>query len=214
MSSLGSRIRQVLQERGLKQSELAKIIGVKQQTISYICAPDSQANSSRYSAKIAQVLGVNPAWLQYGEGDKYDPVVRIQQGGVEINMQRVPLLTDEQAREYLASGEAAKPGRDSVTLMTDTQVSRGSFALVIGDDSMAPRFSQGDRVVIDPQERPYPGDFVAANCNDQIVFRKYRSRDGDTFELAPVNDDWPVLPGHNCKVAGVMVEHRNYRRRI
>lgn len=41
MSTLGSRIRDVLEQKGMSQAELARLVGVKQQTIHYLCHPKS-----------------------------------------------------------------------------------------------------------------------------------------------------------------------------
>lgn len=210
MAALGSRIRQVLLDKGLTQAELARLIGVKQQTISYICAQDSPATSSRYMGKIAEVLGVNPSWLQYGEGDRYDPVVRIEVNGEELSMRRVPLYTREQL-EARVSGKRIK--MPLVGLMTDAEVGGDAFAFEINDDSMAPKFLPGDRIVIDPDVQPIPGDYVAAQVAGQLVFRKYRSRTGDAFELAPLNEDWPIVGSKSAKILGVMAECRSYRKR-
>ena len=94
-STLGSRIKSVLSERQMSQAELARLVGVKQQTISYLCTHEGGAGSSRYSARIAEVLGVNPNWLQSGRGGKLDPLVRIELEGVELSVARVPMLKTE-----------------------------------------------------------------------------------------------------------------------
>jgi SOS-response transcriptional repressor LexA len=210
MAELGARIRQVLSEKGLTQSQLSRLVGVKQQTISYICSAESPATASRYAPKIAQVLGVNPQWLQSGEGGKYDPTVRIELEGVELSVQRVPLLQPPHIQLFLDGGNADT--RHS--LMTDAKAGRRAFAVEIEGDSMRPLFRPGDRIVIDPDLHPEPGDFVLAHSQGVITFRKYRARADDGFELAPMNDDWPVVrSGGEVKVLGVMVEHRSYRNR-
>ena len=211
MAELGARIRQVLSEKGLSQAQLARLVGVKQQTISYICAPDSPASTSRYAPKIASVLGVNPTWLQSGEGGKYDQTVRIELEGVELRVTQVPLLNKNSVLDYMSG--ATKPEKRA-GLMTDATVSGKSFAVEIEGDSMRPLFRPGDRIVIDPSLAPEPGDFVLAHTQGAITFRKYRAR-GDSFELAPMNDDWPVIRSDSgdVKILGVMVEHRSYRNR-
>jgi len=211
-TALGARIRQVLTQKGMTQAQLARLVGVKQQTISYICAADSQAATSRYAVKIAEVLGVNPAWLQTGLGDQYDPTVRIELEGVELMVSRVPLLTG--AEDALAHLSGQTPER-RLGLMTDANVGGRSFAIEIEGDSMRPLFRPGDRVVIDPDLHPEPGDFVAAHIDGAIYFRKYRVRDGSEFELVPLNDDWPVIRSTSgeIKILGVMAEHRSYRRK-
>lgn len=210
MAALGTRIRQVLEEKGITQAQLARLVGVKQQTISYICGTDNPATSSRYATKIAQALGVNPAWLQSGEGSQHDPVVRIELDGREVAVRQVPLLEGDEAVAF-AEGREAKQGK---TLMTDAEISTRAFAMEIEGESMAPAFKPGDRVVIDTKVMPEPGDFVAAKAQGLLTFRKYRARGADLFELVPLNEDWPVLRSDQCeiKILGVMAEHRSYRR--
>lgn len=211
MGALGTRIRQVLEEKGISQAQLARLVGVKQQTISYICGADSPATASRYATKIAQALGVNPAWLQSGEGDQHDPVVRIEMNGIEMSVRQVPLLAGGEAAAFAEGGEP-KQGK---TLMTDAEISTRAFAMEIEGESMAPAFRSGDRVVIDTKVMPEPGDFVAAKAQGLLTFRKYRARGNELFELVPLNEDWPVLRSDTCdiKILGVMAEHRSYRRR-
>lgn len=211
MGALGTRIRQVLEEKGISQAQLARLVGVKQQTISYICGADSPATASRYATKIAQALGVNPAWLQSGEGDQHDPVVRIEMNGIEMSVRQVPLLAGGEAAAF-AEGKEPKQGK---TLMTDAEISTRAFAMEIEGESMAPAFRSGDRVVIDTKVMPEPGDFVAAKAQGLLTFRKYRARGNELFELVPLNEDWPVLRSDTCdiKILGVMAEHRSYRRR-
>lgn len=213
MSDLGSRIRQVLSEKGMSQSQLARMVGVKQQTISYICALDGAASSSRYSSAIASALGVNPVWLQSGQGGKFNPTVRIELEGVELAVRRVPLLRIESVPAFMAAGPETKEMAQA-GLMTDAPAGKHSFAVEIEGDSMQPLFKSGDRVVIDPEVRAEPGDFVLAQIPDGVTFRKYRARAGAGFELAPLNDDWPIIPSDDLvQVVGVMIEHRSYRSR-
>lgn len=211
MAALGARIRQVLEQKGLTQAELARLVGVKQQTISYICRHEGDSSGSRYVTKIAQALGVNPGWLQSGEGSEHDPVVRIELDGREVRVRQVPLLEGKEAKAF-AEGKDVTKGK---TLMTDAEISTRSFAMEIEGESMAPAFRQGDRVVIDAAVLPEPGDFVAADVGGLLTFRKYRARGGELFELVPLNEDWPVLRSDTCeiKILGVMAEHRSYRRR-
>jgi SOS-response transcriptional repressor LexA len=212
MAELGARIREVLSQKGLTQAQLARLVGVKQQTISYICAADSPASTSRYATKIAQVLGVNPSWLQSGEGGQHDLTVRIELEGVELTVRRVPLINNKDVAALL-DGRITPDSKAG--LMTDANVGKRSFAVEIEGDSMRPLFRPGDRIVVDPDLLPEPGDFVVAHAQGAVTFRKYRARGNDLFELAPLNDDWPVIKSElmDIKIVGVMVEHRSYRNR-
>lgn len=84
---------------------------------------------------------------------------------------------------------------------------------------MEPEFVEGDRIVIDPEIAPSPGDYVVAmNGDNDVTFKKYRSRgviEGEeVFELVPLNPDYPTLSSLHSPITilGTMVEHRRYRR--
>ncbi|RZL09853.1 MAG: XRE family transcriptional regulator [Rubrivivax sp.] len=50
------------------QSELARAIGIKPQSIQYLCRRDAGAQGSKHTAALAKALGVSPQWLARNEG--------------------------------------------------------------------------------------------------------------------------------------------------
>lgn len=54
------------------QSELARVIGVKPQSIQYLCNPHSGAQGSMHTPALARALGVLSDWLARGEGEPSD----------------------------------------------------------------------------------------------------------------------------------------------
>ena len=66
--TLGGRLSQVLHEQGLSQSELARRVGVKPQSIQHLC--QKKTKRSAYVAEIAEALNVCPFWLATGIGEK------------------------------------------------------------------------------------------------------------------------------------------------
>jgi len=210
MSHLGARIRRVLEEKNITQSELARLVGVKQQTISYICSPESPAATSRYSVKISQILGVNPLWLQSGEGDRLDPMVKIDLGGIDVTVTRLALLAPQDVIPHINAGGKSELKE---ALMTDIKIGEGAFAIELQGESMMPLFKEHDKVVIDLCLMPQPGDYVAVSVDGVVAFRKYRQTTSSSFELVPNNSDWPIIRSTDgdVKVIGVMVEHRSYR---
>ncbi len=67
MKTLSERLNHDLQLTGVTQSELARRIGIKQQSINQICFGKSAR--SRYTMQIAEVLRVNAHWLATGDGE-------------------------------------------------------------------------------------------------------------------------------------------------
>jgi len=127
------------------------------------------------------------------------------------------------ARDY---GEYLLSDRDDLSIRT--------FALEIRGDSMMPppgsgeeSFNEGDRIIVDCNVTPLPGDFVVAKNGPDgehgkhaATFKKYRPRGMDeqgreVFELVPLNPDYPTMRSDRQRIdiIGVMVEHRRYRKR-
>lgn len=50
------------------QSELARAVGVKPQSIQYLCDPNSGARGSSHTPSLARELGVDAEWLATGQG--------------------------------------------------------------------------------------------------------------------------------------------------
>lgn len=205
---LGERIKYALSRAGMKQVELARRVGVKQQTISYLCKTNSA--QSQYVVRIAEALGVNPRWLQDGVGDPHDTSVRIEVSGVEIRLKSLPLVRDSEVSLWVEAGEISS---QRVDFVTDRDTGKRAFAIEIRDDSMSPVLALGDRIAIDPECKPRPGDIVCALSAGAVLIRRYREQSGGRFELVPANPDWPSASSQdaNVRIVGVMVEHRRYR---
>jgi len=137
-----------------------------------------------------------------------------------IGGRSIPVISAIQAGMWCEIVDQFQPGDADEYLMTDLELSAHAFALTIRGDSMLPEFNPGDRVIIDPDVAPHPGDFVAAkNGEQEATFKKYRPRGMDAsgnmvFELVPLNDDYPTLRSdiEPIRIVGTMVEHRKYRR--
>ncbi len=82
---------------------------------------------------------------------------------------------------------------------------------------MAPIYNAGDIIIIDPSNKPNPGQDVLAiiESDKTVIFRKYRDngKDGkgyNYFELIPNNDNWATVTvdsGSRGKIIGMMVYH-------
>jgi len=138
------------------------------------------------------------------------------------DMQAIPVISAIQAGLLTEIKDPYPPGAGFDVIYSDATVSKFAFALEIEGESMLPEFRQGDRVIIDPELSPNPGDFVVAkNGDEEATFKKYRPRGMDAsgnmiFELVPLNPDYPTMRSdmQELFIIGVMVEHRKkYRRK-
>lgn len=64
MSTFSNRLKKALSDAGMSQSELARKIGIKPQSVQYLCA--GKAQGTTHAVAIATVLNISPSWLQSG----------------------------------------------------------------------------------------------------------------------------------------------------
>lgn len=150
-------------------------------------------------------------------GEKFDRNVT----SAVLGRRAIPVISAIQAGAMREVTDAYEAGDGFATMYADDEYSRRAFGLEIEGDSMTPDFQPGDRVIIEPEWEPRPGEYVAAkNGKQEATFKKYRQRgtdaDGrDIFELVPLNPDYPVLRSDETPlfIIGVMAEHRRKARK-
>ena len=81
-----------------------------------------------------------------------------------------------------------------------------AFALRVVGQSMAPEFSEGEIILIEPDGALRDGAFVLASSDGEWIFRQLVQRDGHWW-LHPLNPAWPDLhlPGLSA-VHGVIIQ--------
>lgn len=135
-------------------------------------------------------------------------------GGVKL----VPVISFVQAGNFK---EAIINAQDEFVASYADRLGNDSFALVIKGDSMSPEFKPGDKIIVDPEVNPQPGDYVIAqNDGHEATFKKYRPRGYDEhgnefFELVPLNENYPILDSkiQKIRIIGTVVEHIRALRR-
>lgn len=216
-TEFGTRLKAARKAAKMTQAALAKKVGIGQSTIAEL---EKTGSGSSHVPAIAAVLKCSALWLATGEGsmkEGFDQNVT----PIPLGMRPYPVISSIQAGALKEIAVPYAPGDGFDVEYGDDDASRWSFFLEIEGDSMLPDFRPGDRVLIDPEVRPRPGDFVAArNTKQEATFKKYRVRGLDAsgnevFELVPLNDDYPVLRSdeHHLCVIGTMIEHRRKFRR-
>ena len=167
----------------------------------------------------SRIIGCRPLWIESGEGAMVDdPNVNL---GLKLYPDRrgYPIISAIQAGNWREIVDSFPRGGADEYIMASNRYSAHTFALRINGNSMEPEFKEGDVVVIDPDVRPSPGDYVVAKNHDEAAtFKKYRPRgimDGqEVFELVPLNEDYAIMRSDQqpMHIIGTMMEHTRYRR--
>ncbi|ABK44009.1 phage repressor protein, Serine peptidase, MEROPS family S24 [Magnetococcus marinus MC-1] len=212
--TLKDRIRTAREYAGFTQKELADRVDISQTAIHKLeCG---RSRSSRRTVAIALACGVNPIWLETGEGDM---ILGGSRGAHQASDIGAPYYTG--AMDFLQApviswGDAKFWPDDKESMETDTPLghapvphfaSNRSFALKVQGDSMSTEFSEGDIIVVDPEMEPKNNHYVVVflPMENDVTFKQL-AVDGGRRYLKPVNPRYPIMPMEEAaKICGVVV---------
>lgn len=214
---LKDRLKKARKMAGKSQKDVVEAIGITQSALSQL--ETGLVNSSSHLPSIANFLGVNAYWLQTGNGEMQDQAAPESSfGNVRPDtspLRKIPVL------DYVQAGLFHDVGYDGLNPKSETYTTYQSakpecvFSLEVSGASMTPDFNPGDKLVVDASKPPYPGCYVIAqNGSHEATFKKYRAIGYDehgreTFELVPLNPDFPTMNStqQEIRIIGVVVEH-------
>lgn len=102
------RLKRARAHAKISQPELARRVGIKQQSIQYLENPKRSATGSRYTGAIARELGVDATWLATGKGEMLPAAMeaREESAGYEV--------LPKAAREIAIAWAKLSPGMQEV----------------------------------------------------------------------------------------------------
>lgn len=217
--TIGQRIRALRRSNKLTQAQLAKIAGVSSPAVTE-WEKDSYSPKAASLEAMAHYFQVSIEYLLTGQGDKAAATREDSLGFnnvrlVNAPLRKIPLLDFVQAGAFLECGyDGINSLGDSYTTYENSRP-ECVFSLEVAGMSMSPDFMPGDKLVVDASKSPYPGCFVIAqNGSHEATFKKYRAVGYDehgreTFELVPLNPDYPIMDSikQEIRIIGVVVEH-------
>lgn len=103
--SFAKRVKEAREHAKLRQSELARILGVKPQAIQYLEDPKNNARGSKHTSGIATACKVNAHWLETGKGTMLPPSVAREDSSAKHEV--TPL--SEEAREIALAFDQLQP---------------------------------------------------------------------------------------------------------
>ncbi len=195
------RLQIALSRSNMIPQDLADASGVSKSSISqYVNGSHSPSNIS--AAKIGKVLNVNPLWLMgFDVSDNVQipaPQNKSNSGAVIIPvLGRVAAGIPLTAAEYIIDTEEI-----SQAMAADGEY----FGLQVKGDSMEPKISNGDVVIVRKQSDADDGDLVIAlvNGDDAVVKRLKKYKDG--IALISNNPAYDPMYFSNAEIDSLPVE--------
>jgi len=200
---LGQRIRTARRERGLNQDELSRSLEIHRNSLVRYERGERGIDVDLL-VKIADALQVSFHWLVTGEGEmarlpdvpeserlpvRWIPVL----GSVPAGF---PRYTTEIVLEYMP-------------VQTASARHPQTFALIVQGDSMEPRLSEGDRVIVFPDPSPPNRAIVVALIDGETTIKELKiiARDARSVHiLVPANPEYPPhVMGETDRIIGRVI---------
>lgn len=182
MKTLGERIKSARINRGMTQEELGKLVGVQRAAINKYETGVVVNLKRSMIANLAQALDVDPTWL-LGMTEAGDPV--------PANL-FVPKFDTVPVIGTIACGTPILAEQNIEGRVTKSDHIPADFALWCKGDSMAPRFMDGDLVLIRQQADVDNGQIAAVLIENEATL-KHVYKQPDRLTLIAENPSFPPL---------------------
>lgn len=154
--------------------------------------------------EIAQRLGVQYDWLEFGKGEMLPPKTN-----TPSSLRKLPILGFHEAANF----EKYLENFIGETVALDINAGRRAFVIYSQGSAMSGRFPEGSMLIFDPDISPQDGDYVLAKIHKlpDAIFRQYILSDSGKFLYAQDPRFQTHKMGTNDLILAKMIQHRmNY----
>ena len=160
------RIKEIIDERGMTQTELAKRVGVTRATMSLWLKDDmdfTEKNINKIKRQVAKALGVEVSYIDTGEVDVDSP----DSGRV------VPFIDDDNIRQWLNNPKKSRKNR---LIYCPVNCGKRTFALTVNNHfnevniPVRNAIPAGSVIYLDPDANPFLGSTCAFINRDELVY--------------------------------------------
>ena len=191
-STIGERLREAREQKGLEQTVLAAKIGVVPRTLQR-WEKGEQVPDGLEITRIAKVTGVQPTWLLTGEGEIYAAPARPENVyALPATQRRKPRMAELPLVSSVPAGKVSTmfhPDYVDDYVTVDDVKDTGAFALKVKGNSMSPRIEDGDIVIVSPQQEAHNGDICVVRVNEEDTLKKVKF-EGNYLHLIPLNPEF------------------------
>ncbi|WP_408072930.1 LexA family protein [Legionella pneumophila] len=206
--TLSNNLQQLMRIHGnTSVSELARLTGIPQPTIHHILTGSTKNPRKKaleelsrfFSISIEQLIGQEPLPTIIPDGVKKD-----------LQISAIPVVEWNVLKNWPASKADI---RDNQEILLNKTIANDSFALIIPDDSMLPRFQQNTLLIFDSGKTPKDRDFVIVHLSkdNKIDFNRLFYENNSFYlrhDLGDGNLQLTKLDPSHDRILGVLIEER------
>ena len=209
---LHERIQQKLDEKNLKQADLARATGKSSAAVTKWLRGENIPKTEALK-QIAKLLNVDDGWLLTGKGSptKLDNNIDLSEK-IPLEGRLIPVIS------WVAAGSLSS----IETVFRDTEIDewlppnkdcgKSGYGLKVTGMSMSPFFLPDDRIYVNPEVQTFDlqtGNLVIIACygETEATFKKLII-EGDNKYLQPLNPNWPeqiIKLSEDCRLVGKVV---------
>jgi SOS-response transcriptional repressor LexA len=207
------RVKMRLKELSMTQDMLAEQMQVTRGAIAHYLG-GRRAPPLKQFQKMARILKVEPAWLQYGidpnnEREKAEALLKELESSPQLHP--IPILTWEQIANPFNIGELDLLTAEYLPHIFTDKI--GHYGLRIQGDAMtAPSgymvsFREGDIIQVDQVATPKHNDYIVAVLPEakEAILRQFVIEGGVSY-LKPLNPQYPLIEvNETIRFCGVVV---------
>ncbi|KAB7701494.1 helix-turn-helix domain-containing protein [Plesiomonas shigelloides] len=210
---MNERIRSRRLQMGMKQAELAKMLGVSRVSVTKwetgVTKPDGENLH-----QLAIALSTTPEWLLYGSGEPLNDDTVLKP--ITRPPTAIPVISAVQAGTWTDTHAAARLSDVISWSYTTVKVSPEAFGLVVRGESMTnpnglPTIPEGSTVIVEPNygtiDDLYGKIVVAILDGTAEATVKKLVWDGPNRYLMPLNPAFkPIEINGNCRIIGKVIQ--------
>ena len=212
--TIAERVKQKRTDLRLTQAELAKLVGISQQSLQKI--EDGRTQNPRKLLNLAKALHCDAEWLLLGTASEVresaSSYTNNNSSSLSLETNLRPIITTQQAAQWPNIAELDERKFDWIE--TPESTSKSAFWLnVVGDSMMSPSGAsvpEGYLILVEPSLTAKNGDLIIAKVADSkdVTFKKLVIDAGRTY-LTPLNPNYrPIEVPNDLTVIGVVTQAR------
>lgn len=206
--TLSNNLQQLMRIHGnTSVSELARLTGIPQPTIHHILTGSTKNPRKKALEELSRFFSISVEQLISQE-----PLPTIIPDGVKKDLQisAIPIVEWNVLKNWPASKTDI---RDNQEILLNKTIANDSFALIIPDDSMLPRFQQNTLLIFDSGKTPKDRDFVIVHLSkdNKIDFNRLFYENNSFYlrhDLGDGNLQLTKLDPSHDRILGVLIEER------